>query len=61
VPQHDSDLEAELLIGPTENGMVRILVTVNGQEVPMDFFPEEAEEIATELRAAAQQVKGGKK
>lgn len=61
MPSHDSELETELLIGPTENGMVRILVTVGNQEIPMDFFPDEAEEIANELRAAAGQAGGGKK
>lgn len=34
-------------------GMVRIFVEGNGIEIPMDFDPEEAEEIADEIRAAA--------
>lgn len=50
--------EANLQIGPTTLGMVRIYVESAGQEVSMDFDPEEAEEIAEELRAAAQQARG---
>lgn len=49
----ERDLEANLQIGPTELGMVRIFVESQGIEVPMDFDPEEADEIAEEIRAAA--------
>ena len=49
----ERDIEANLQIGPTEIGMVRIFVEADGVEVPMDFDPEEAEEIAEEIRAAA--------
>jgi len=48
-----SDIEANLQIGPTTEGMVRLYVEGGGLEIPMDFEPEEAEEIAEELRAAA--------
>ena len=41
-------------IGPTDQGMVRIYIEANGLEIPMDFEPDEAEEIAEEIRAAAQ-------
>jgi predicted DNA-binding transcriptional regulator YafY len=50
----ERDIEANMQIGPTDSGMVRIFVEAQGIEVPMDFEPEEAEEIADELRAAAQ-------
>ena len=40
-------------IGPTYLGMVRIFIESQGIEVPMDFEPDEAEEIAEEIRAAA--------
>jgi len=33
--------------------MVRIFIESQGIEVPMDFDPEEADEIAEEIRAAA--------
>ncbi len=49
----ERDIEANLQIGPTDLGMVRIFVEAQGVEVPMDFEPEEAEEIAEEIRAAA--------
>jgi hypothetical protein len=50
-----SDIAANLQIGPTDAGMVRIYVEAEGGiELPLDFDPEEAEEIAEELRAAAE-------
>ena len=49
----ESDIEANLQIGPTTEGMVRLYVTAEGIDLPFDFEPEEAEEIAEELRAAA--------
>ncbi|PTW48318.1 MULTISPECIES: DUF6324 family protein [Rhodovulum] len=52
-----SDFAANLQIGPTSLGMVRIYVEGEGLEIPMDFDPEEAEEIADELRAAAAQAR----
>jgi preprotein translocase subunit SecD len=45
----DSDLAADLRVGPTTLGMVE----GDGFRIPLDFDPEEAEEIAEELRAAA--------
>ena len=65
----ESDIAANLQIGPTSVGMVRIYVEADGLELPLDFDPEEAEEIAEELRAAAEAAremtegtgKGGKK
>lgn len=49
----ERDVEANLQIGPTELGMVRLFVAAGSAEIPMDFDPEEAEEIAEEIRAAA--------
>ncbi|MEO1538169.1 MAG: DUF6324 family protein [Pseudomonadota bacterium] len=49
----ESDISANLQIGPTSLGMVRIYIEGNGIEIPMDFEPDEAEEIAEEIRAAA--------
>jgi hypothetical protein len=49
----ESDTAANLQIGPTTLGMVRIYVEGDGVDLPLDFDPEEAEEIAEELRAAA--------
>lgn len=49
----ESDISANLQIGPTTSGMVRIYVAGEGVDLPLDFEPEEAEEIAEELRGAA--------
>lgn len=49
----ESDVEANLQIGPTDQGMVRLYIEAQGLEIPMDFTPEEAEEIAQELIASA--------
>lgn len=62
----ESDVSANLQIGPTSLGMVRIFVEGDGIEIPMDFEPDEAEEIAEEIRAAAGRaramaMKGGAK
>ncbi|MEM6696741.1 MAG: DUF6324 family protein [Pseudomonadota bacterium] len=46
-------LEANLQIGPTDTGMVRLFVEAGKTEIPMDFEPEEAVEIAEEILAAA--------
>ena len=63
-----SDIAADLQIGPTDQGMVRIFVAAEGGiELPLDFDPDEADEIAEELRAAAeaardmQSAKGGRR
>ncbi|MEO0819840.1 MAG: DUF6324 family protein [Pseudomonadota bacterium] len=53
----ETDLQATLTIGPTSNGMVRIYVEADGLELPMDFFPDEALEIAEELRASAEKAR----
>ncbi|WP_264212907.1 DUF6324 family protein [Leisingera thetidis] len=56
----ERDVEANLQIGPTDQGMVRIFIEAGGTEIPMDFDPEEAEEIADEIRAAAQAARSVK-
>lgn len=54
----DSDIEATLTVGPTDRAMVRIVVEGEGFRVPMDFDPDEADEIAEELRLAAEVARG---
>ncbi len=49
----ERDIEANLQIGPTDQGRVRLFIVASEFEIPMDFDPEEAEEIAEEIRAAA--------
>ncbi|MFL9854108.1 DUF6324 family protein, partial [Pseudomonas chlororaphis] len=49
-----SDIAANLQVGPTDQGMVRIYLQADGIDLPLDFDPEEATEIAEELLAAAE-------
>lgn len=49
-----SDVAANLQIGPTNLGMVRIYVEGEGVDLPLDFDPDAATEIAEELLAAAE-------
>ena len=54
-----SEVTANIQIGPTDLGMVRIYIEAEGGiELPLDFDPEEAEEIAEELRSAAEAARG---
>lgn len=57
----ERDIEANLQIGPTDAGMVRLFIEGNGIEIPMDFTPDEAIEIAEEIMAAAQRASGKKR
>ncbi len=52
-----SDIAANLQIGPTSLGMVRIYIEAEGVDLPLDFEPEEAQEIAEELLAAAERAR----
>lgn len=54
----ERDIEANLQIGPTDKGMVRLFVEADGLEIPMDFTAEEAYEIAEEITAAANRIAG---
>lgn len=56
----ENDIQANLQIGPTSEGMVRLYVTADGVDLPFDFDPEEAEEIAEEIRAAATRARAVK-
>ena len=53
----ERDIEANLQIGPTDQAMVRIFICAGTVEVPMDFTPDEADEIASEIAAAAALVR----
>jgi hypothetical protein len=57
----ERDIEANMQIGPTELGMVRIFIDAGDIEIPMDFSPEEADEIADEIKAAAMAARSVKK
>ncbi|MDO5606526.1 MAG: DUF6324 family protein [Paracoccus sp. (in: a-proteobacteria)] len=49
-----SDIAANLQIGPTDQGMVRIYIEGEGIDLPLDFDPDEAAEIAEELLSAVE-------
>lgn len=53
----ESDTGADLRIGPTTLGMVRLYIEADGVDLPLDFEPDEAIEIAEELKAAAEQAR----
>jgi len=57
----ERDIEANMQIGPTDLGMVRIFIDAGDIEIPMDFSPEEADEIADEIKAAAMAARSAKK
>ena len=56
----ERDVEANLQIGPTDQGMVRIFISAGSVEIPMDFTADEANEIADEIRAAAATIQQAK-
>ncbi|MGR3719412.1 MAG: DUF6324 family protein, partial [Paracoccus sp. (in: a-proteobacteria)] len=43
-----STIAANLQVGPTDQGMVRIYLEAEGLDLPLDFDPDEATEIAEE-------------
>ena len=56
-----NDTVTNLQIGPTDTGMVRLYLQNDKVDLPLDFDPDEADEIAEELRAAAQRARQVKK
>ena len=59
-----SDETADLQVGATDQGMVRLFVASERAEIPMDFDPDDADAIAEELvaaAAAARKAKGAKR
>lgn len=55
-----SEEAANIQIGPTDQGMVRIYIESKIVDLPLDFEPEEAEEIAEELLSAAARARAVK-
>ena len=49
-----SEEGADLQIGATDKGMVRLYIFSQAIDLPMDFSPDDAEAIAEELISAAQ-------
>jgi len=57
----ESNITANLQIGPTSLGMVRIYIEADGVDLPMDFEPDEARDIAEEILAAVARAEAGSK
>ncbi|MEM1374962.1 MAG: DUF6324 family protein [Pseudomonadota bacterium] len=57
----EREIEANLQIGPTDQGMVRLFIEAGQVEIPMDFEPHEAREIADEIVAAAKAAETSKR
>ena len=53
----ETEVSVDLQIGPTSLGMVRLFFSTKGTEIPMDFSPDEADEIAEEIKSAAQKAR----
>ena len=51
------DEAGAIQIGATDHGMVRLIITLRDHSVDLDFEADEAEEIAEELRAAAEMAR----
>lgn len=58
---NESNITANLQIGPTSLGMVRIYIEADGVDLPMDFEPDEARDIAEEILAAAARAEAASK
>ncbi len=50
----ESDIAADLQIGVTEHGMVRLYIKGGEIDLPLDFDASDAREIAEEILSAAQ-------
>ena len=53
----ETEANVDLQVGPTSHGMVRLYLETDNIEIPMDFTPEEAEEIAEEIKSAAKKAR----
>ena len=56
----ETEISVDLQVGPTSLGMVRLYLVTNTHEIPMDFAPDEADEIAEEIKSAAQKARNVK-
>ena len=56
-----SEVIADLQIGSTSQGNVRLYISGKDFSIPLDFSPDEAEDIATELKDASKRARKTKK
>ena len=54
----ETEASVDLQVGPTSLGMVRLFLVTDNIEIPLDFTPDEAEEIAKEIKSAALTARG---
>ena len=52
-----SEVVADLQIGSTSKGNVRLYISGKDFSIPLDFSPDEAEDIATELKDASKRAR----
>ena len=53
----ETEISADLQVGPTSLGMVRLYLATKKIAIPVDFTPEEADEIAEEIKLAARKAR----
>ena len=56
-----SEVVADLQIGSTSEGNVRLYISGKDFSIPLDFSPDEANDIATELKDASKRARKTKK
>ena len=56
-----SEVVADLQIGSTSEGNVRLYISGKDFSIPLDFSPDEADDIATELKDASKRARKMKK
>ena len=56
-----SEVVADLQIGSTSEGNVRLYISGKDLNIPLDFSPDEAEDIAAELKDASKRARKTKK
>ena len=52
-----SEVIADLQIGSTSEGNVRLYISGKDFSIPLDFSPDEADDIATELKDASKRAR----
>ncbi len=56
-----SEVIADLQIGSTSEGNVRLYISGKDFSIPLDFSPDEADDIAAELKDASKKARKTKK
>ena len=55
------EFEADFQVGPTDQGMVRFIITTKDRVINLEFEPEEAREICEEIETSAVRAERGAK